>query len=121
MSDSFFIFYKKIKKEIDNLIGEKMQILKIQSRISFETLLWVLEKDGNILIPVVSQQNGYEHESYVCIAIEEVKPLGKEGGDSFFKGQTVHKNGIPSVKVDGATFMMSPHQSSHYGYLAIYD
>ncbi len=99
-----------------------MEILKIGIRLSFEMLSEACKKQQEIVIPVTQNgHNGEEHQSYINISLEEVKPLETEGC-CFFKGLTVPTNGEKPLVVDGATSMVPKEIGGHnYGHFAIYD
>lgn len=101
-----------------------MKILRIRSRINFNTLSCACDKKENVIIPVMQYgHNGEEHQFYLQICMEEVKRLDKDGS-YFFKGQTVLVNGDEPVFVDGSISMMPlPNKANghDYGHLAIYD
>ena len=94
-----------------------MEMLKIGSRVCFDTLQDAC-KNGDIISLPISHDG--EHMSYVNILLLKVNPLG-EMGCSYFKGETILSDGEEPVRVDGATRMEHTSKDNHnYGYLAIY-
>jgi len=94
-----------------------MEMLKIGSRVCFDTLQDACE-NGHIISLPISHDRG--HMSSINILLKKVNRLG-EMGCSYFKGETILSDGEEPVRVDGATRMEHTSKDNHnYGYLAIY-